>query len=335
MRARPEARSGYLLYDGRSPYSRGDDMEKLVYESVEGKCRICGSNAQVMRVTEFNLKVCLSCYPRFFERRIRRTLEKYDMIREGDRVLVALSGGKDSAALLFALKRLSPLMGFELIATHFHLNMGEFSERNLALVEEQAERAGVELRVVRIGDLGLKVAKVKGWKPCAVCGAIKRALMNREARAAGANVLATAHNLEDMLLFAFKNLLSRRHYLPPPVLEPIGDLPRKVKPLMFTSEKHALQYCLLRDIPFFPEKCPAWSPKGHSLKEVFETLEKTVPSGKLQLLLSLMEIMPPREEHMWRPTGTCPECGEPTSQPKCPLCQLAEWFSSQPGRESA
>lgn len=304
-------------------------MEKVIYPLAEGKCRICGSATQVMRITEFNLKVCLPCYPRFFERRIRRALEKHKMVLEGDRVLVALSGGKDSAALLFALKRLSASMGFELHATHFHLNMGEFSERNLTLAEEQARRAGVGLRVVRIGELGLRVAKVKGWKPCAVCGAIKRALMNKEARASGANVLATAHTLEDMLLFAFKNLLSRRHYLPPPVLEPIGDLPKKVKPLMFTSERHTLQYCLLRDIPFFADKCPAWSPKGHSLKEVFETLERTVPSGKLQLLLSLMEVMPPKEEYMWLPTGLCPDCGEPTSQPKCPLCQLSEWFAQK------
>jgi tRNA(Ile)-lysidine synthase TilS/MesJ len=308
-------------------------MEAETVPRVEGKCRICGWRGPVLRITEFNLKLCAACYPRFFERRIRRAVEKYGMIAEGEKAVVALSGGKDSAALLFALRRLSVVMGFGLAAVHFHLNMGDFSDRNLEVVERQAEKAGVELHVTRIGDMGLKIKKVKAWQPCAVCGAVKRALMNREARRLGAQVVVTAHTLEDMLLFAFKNLLSRKFYIPPPVLDPLDGIPRKVKPLMFTPERLNRAYCELREVPYFPEKCPVWSPKGHALKEAFEVMEEKVPSSKLQLLLSLMEAFPPQEEYQWRPTGPCPRCGEPTSQPLCPLCLLAEWFSS-PGETS-
>jgi tRNA(Ile)-lysidine synthase TilS/MesJ len=284
-----------------------------------------------LRLTEFNLKLCSPCYLRFFERRIRRALEKHDMVREGEKVAVALSGGKDSVAMLYALKRLGVVMGFDLAALHFHLNMGDFSERNLKVVEEQCALAQVELRVVRIGDMGLRVQRVKGWHPCAVCGAIKRALFNREAARLGAHAVATAHTLEDILLFAFKNLLSRKYLLPPPVLPPENGLMRKIKPLYYMPERLNLVYCRLRGLPVFEEKCPTWSPHGHALKGVFEHMEKVIPSSKLQLALSLGEILPARDPDSITPTGPCSRCGEPATQDPCTLCRLADWFASREG----
>jgi len=302
-------------------------MDEHYVDVVEGRCRICGASTQILRLTEFNLKLCEPCYLRFFERRVRRALEKHDMLSEGDRVVLAVSGGKDSTALLFALRRLGVVMGFELSALHFHLNMGDYSDRNLEAVEEQARVIGVPLEVARIGDLGLRVARVKGWHPCAVCGAIKRSLLNREARRMGATVVATAHTLEDVLLFTFKNLLSRKFYVPQPVLPPSGSLARKVKPLIYTPERLNLAYCRLREVPVFEEKCPEWTPRGHSLKGVFEHMEEVMPSSKLQLLLSLQEAIPGEEGVDASPREGCARCGEPTSQHLCALCQLADWFA--------
>jgi uncharacterized protein (TIGR00269 family) len=295
---------------------------------VQGRCRICGESTAILRLTEFNLKLCEPCFVRFFERRVRRTIEKHDMIDEGDRVVLAVSGGKDSTALLYALRRLRVVMGFELAALHFHLNMGDYSDRNLEVVQEQTNMAGVSLEVTRIGDLGLRVCRVKGWQPCAVCGVVKRSLMNREAARLGATVVATAHTLEDILLFTFKNLLSRRFHVPPPVLPAAGGMARKVKPLIYTPERLNLAYCRLRDMAVFEEKCPEWTPRGHSLKGVFEHMEEVMPSSKLQLLLSLQEAIPGGED-LYEPAAhtTCARCGEPTSQPFCALCQLADWFS--------
>lgn len=302
-------------------------MDVRDIEIVEGRCRLCGESTEVLRLTEFNLKACRSCFMRFYERRVRRAIEKHEMIGEGDRVAVALSGGKDSTALLFALKRLGVVMGFELLGLHFHLNMEEYSDRNLEVVEEQARLAGIPLRTVRIGDMGLRVQRVKGWNPCAVCGMIKRSLLNREARDMGATVVATAHTLEDILLFTFKNLLSRDFFSLQPTLPALDRLPRKVKPLFYTPERLNRAYCLIARVPFYEEKCPEWTPRGHSLKEVFEHLEQVMPSGKLQLLLSLQEALPDGDSGRSRPLADCPRCGEPSSQSPCALCQLADWFS--------
>lgn len=302
-------------------------MSEHLIDLVEGRCRICGDTAPVLRLTEFNLKVCEPCFVRFFERRVRRALEKHEMIAEGDRVALALSGGKDSAALLFALRRLGVVMGFELSALHFHLNMGDHSDRNLEVVKEQAKTAGVPLEVKHIADLGLRVRRVKGWHPCAVCGAIKRSLMNREAKRMEATVVATAHTLEDVLLFAFKNLFSRKFYVPQPVLPASGGLARKIKPLVYTHERMNLAYCRLRDMPLFEEKCPEWTPRGHSLKGVFDHMEEVMPSSKLRLLLSLQEAIPGGEDPYEGEHTACERCGEPTSQRLCALCQLSDWFS--------
>lgn len=301
---------------------------------VEGRCRICGASTQILRLTEFNLKTCGPCYMRFYERRVRRALEEQDMLSEGDRVALAISGGKDSTALLFALRRLAVVMGFDLSALHFHLNMGDYSERNLGVVEDQAGQAGVRLEVVRIGDMGLRVQRVKGRHPCAICGAIRRSLLNREARRMEATVVATAHTLEDMLLFTFKNLLSRKFLAPRPILPPLDDLARKIKPLVYTPERLNRAYCQLKGVPFFEEKCPEWTPRGHSLKEVFEHMEAIMPSSKLQLLLSLQEALPVEDENASIPMMNCARCEEPTAQPLCTLCRLADWFATRDGMDA-
>jgi tRNA(Ile)-lysidine synthase TilS/MesJ len=308
-------------------------MKNLGVDVVEGRCRICGATTEILRLTEFNLKACRPCFMHFYERRVRRALEKHDMLREGDKLVLALSGGKDSAALLFTLRRLSVVMGFELSALHFHLNMADYSDSNLSLVEEQAGRAGVALHVVRVADLGLRVQRVKGWHACAVCGAMKRSLLNRETRRMGCSVVATAHTLEDVLLFTFKNLLSRKFYSPQAVLPQSNGLAKKIKPLIYTPERLNLAYCRSRGIPFFEEKCPEWTPRGHSLKEVFNHMEAIMPSSKLQLLLSLQEAFPIPEERSGPSLAACNRCGEPTTQPLCALCQLADWFARRGGLE--
>jgi tRNA(Ile)-lysidine synthase TilS/MesJ len=303
-------------------------MKGIEDEMVEGRCRICGASTSILRITEFNLKTCRSCYPRFFERRVRRTLEKYDMLQEGDRVVVAVSGGKDSSALLYALRRLGVVMDFEVLGLHFHLDMGDYSDRNLALVEKQAGKLGIPLEVAYIADFGLRIQRVKGWQPCAVCGAIKRALLNREARRMGATVMATAHTMDDVLLFTFKNLLSHKYYIPQPVLPPLDGMTRKIKPLMFTPERFNSIYCHLRQISYFDEKCPEWSPRAHALKDVFVHMEEIIPSSNLQLLLSLMEALPPEDEYTWNPQSRCPRCGELTNQDMCTICQLKDWYAT-------
>jgi tRNA(Ile)-lysidine synthase TilS/MesJ len=278
-------------------------------------------------VPEFNLKACPGCFLRLYERRLRRILEKHSMLEGVRRIAVALSGGKDSTALLLALQRLSWVMGFEVVVLHFHLDMGEYSERNLDQIRQLTDQLGIPLHLVRIGDLGLRVERVKGWTPCAVCGAIKRALFNREARKAGAQALATAHTLEDALLFTFKNLLSRHYSFPQPVLPAQQGLIKKVKPLMFTPERLNTIYCQERGVMYFEEKCPFWSPRAHRLKEVFEHFEKIVPSGKLQLLLSLQEALPSRPDECWERLYTCEVCGETSTQPICTICRLRRWYS--------
>jgi uncharacterized protein (TIGR00269 family) len=323
-----EAKTHYLRASGFC-YLKLMGIQEVEY--VDGRCRICGASTQILRLTEFNLKVCKPCYSRFYERRVRRALESREMISEGDLVALAISGGKDSAALLFALRRLQVFMGFELEAIHFHLNMDEYSDANLRSVEEMCDRAGVSLRVVYLSDLGLRVKRVKGWHACAVCGAIKRSLLNREARSMGATVVATAHTLEDTLLFTFKNLLSRKFLAPQPVLPPSNGLPKKIKPLIYTPERLNGIYCVLREVPFVTRKCPEWTPRGHSLKEVFEHMETLMPSSKLQLLLSLQEALPGQEADASVPIMKCARCGEPTTQKYCALCQLADWFSYRVG----
>ncbi len=77
---------------------------------MAGRCRVCGSPAYV-RLEYANLQLCKDDFIRFFERRVKRTIERYGMFEKGSRVAVAVSGGKDSVALLHALWRLKDEWG--------------------------------------------------------------------------------------------------------------------------------------------------------------------------------------------------------------------------------
>jgi tRNA(Ile)-lysidine synthase TilS/MesJ len=156
---------------------------------------------------------------------------------------------------------------------------------------------------------------------CAVCGAIRRAILPRVAQRAGAEVLCTGHTLDDQLVYALKDLLSGRAHPPRPVLPATAGFPQKSKPLFFLPERATAIYCGLAGLPTVAGACPRFDPSTHRFKAVFELLERLAPLGKKQLLTSLSRFItrpkgPDREEH------PCPVCGLPTSFSPCPLCRL-------------
>jgi tRNA(Ile)-lysidine synthase TilS/MesJ len=110
------------------------------------KCVKCGRQA-VIKIPYARLWLCKDHFIEFFEARVLKAIKRYGLIKKGDKVLVAVSGGKDSASLLSALKKASEELDFNIIALHIDLGIGEYSKGNREAVVRLASQLGIKLLV--------------------------------------------------------------------------------------------------------------------------------------------------------------------------------------------
>lgn len=292
------------------------------------RCRICGIKP-VIYMPHHRLALCREDFVSWFERYTDRTVREFGMFTSEDRILVAVSGGKDSLALWHVLRKL----GYRADGLYVHLGIGDYSERSRRKVEDFARSIGAGLLLV---DLTQELAgipdleRLSARSACSLCGMVKRYNFNRVARKHGYSVLATGHNLDDEASSLLANLihwnlkyLGRKY----PVLEEEGGFVRKVKPFCKFTEKETALYALLNGIEFVEEECP-FSEDASTIfyKDILNRIEERFPGTKLRFYLEYLRKVYPRfrEEEEEGALGLCRVCGEPTPAEVCPVCRLRE-----------
>lgn len=302
------------------------------------KCRKCGSKASV-NMRQHKLALCKQHYLDWLPEQTERFIKKYEMFTPEDKILVAVSGGKDSLALWDILARL----GYRADGLYIGLGIEEetgYSSESQRLTQKFADERNLKLHVVDVEEeygqpipvLADMTNRGKG-RPCSVCGLTKRHVMNRIARDLGYAVLATGHNLDDEAAVLFGNTINwLGEYLlrQSPVLPESPGLARKVKPLCRFYEKDMTAYALLRGIEYIYEECPfAEGSKTTYYKELLNQLESERPGAKLTFYLKFLEVRKQGlfsgQEKVRAALNPCPNCGQPTSAPGlCSFCRLME-----------
>ncbi|MET0626824.1 MAG: ATP-binding protein, partial [Acidimicrobiia bacterium] len=222
------------------------------------KCRTCRGPA-VIDIRRHNAAFCRDHFLHHCEEQVRRAISSHRMIGPDERVLVAVSGGKDSLALWDLLLRL----GYQADGLYLGLGIGEYSDESGTYVHAFVEEHGLTLHEVDLADdYGFDVpgaAAATRRAPCGACGLSKRHLFNRAALEGEYDVVATGHNLDDEAAVLLGNVLrwetgylGRQH----PVLPAAPGFARKVKPLVRLSEREMAAYCVLRGIDYQVEECP-------------------------------------------------------------------------------
>jgi len=302
------------------------------------KCRKCGSKASV-NMRQHKLALCKDHYLDWIPEQAERFIKKYEMFTREQRILVAVSGGKDSLALWDILVRL----GYQVDGLYIGLGINEgqgYSTESHRLAQKFADEQGLRLHVVDVEEeygqpipvLSEITHRGKG-RPCSVCGLTKRHVMNRIARDLEYAVLATGHNLDDEASVLFGNTLNwLGEYLlrQSPVLPESPGLARKVKPLCRFYEKDMTAYALLRGIKYIYDECPfAVGSKTAYYKELLNQLEAERPGAKLTFYVKFLEARQQglfaEKEKIQAALMPCPNCGQPTSAPGlCSFCRLME-----------
>lgn len=223
---------------------------------------------------------------------VRRAVDHYNMIKEGDRVAVGVSGGKDSLALLVALTQLSRFYPekFEVVA--ITLEMG-YDEMDFSPVQALCDRLGVEyIRVpTQIGPIIFDIRHEEN--PCALCAKMRRGALHEAAKAAGCNKVALGHHFDDvvetyMLSLFYEGRIS--------CFQPVTYLDRAditlIRPLLYVPEYFVRSFAKRHELPIVHNPCPAdGNTKRQEIKELLTSLEKTMP-GLRERIFGAMQRYP-------------------------------------------
>ncbi len=292
------------------------------------KCRRCKEPA-VVALPSHHTGFCKECFLLFFSRQVEKAIKSRQLFSRQERILVALSGGKDSLSLMHELK----LQGYDVTGLHIDLGIEESSPKARAKVEAFCAAHELPLQIVELEAEGLPIPEIKTRikRPvCSVCGKIKRHVFNREAIRGGFDVLATGHNLDDEVARLFANVLRWDDaYLSDqgPCLPAENGFARKVKPLYRLSEFETANYAFLQGVDMHKEGCPY--SRGASFtthKELFAGLEEAMPGQKLQFYEKFLDAgrahFAPDAEQEKTQVSPCTSCGYPTSAEVCSVCRI-------------
>jgi tRNA-5-methyluridine54 2-sulfurtransferase len=307
------------------------------------KCKVCGEHAEV-DIRRHNAAFCRSHFLEHTRNQVARAIKEFAMFRPDDRLLLAVSGGKDSLALWDLLLGL----GYDVTGFYLDLGIGGYSKRSKEVAITFAEDRGAKLLVRSIeGEHGFTIPELSaltGRSTCSGCGLNKRYEFNRAALEEGFEVLVTGHNLDDEVASLLGNVLHWNTEMlgrQKPVLNErvLGEgkearvaLVRKAKPLVKLSERETAAYALLRGIDYVVEECPLVEGNTqHRYKQALTVLEEGSPGTKSQFYTGFLRTMAERFQQEEDSSDrdevvACASCGAPTvsrgsREPLCAFCK--------------
>ena len=300
------------------------------------KCKRCGELA-VAEMPQHRMALCKPCYLDWFPDYTAKAIKKFSMLPADDRVLVAVSGGKDSVALWDVLAR----RGYQADGMVIDLGIGDdgdadtegggYSERSTDYARRFADDLNRPLWVIDLRHyIGQTVPELRrGQRPvCSACGLVKRYFMNRVAFEGGYDCIATGHNLDDEVATLFGNVLSWDiNYLSrqsPASPQRGARLMKKIKPFCYFTERETAMYAILRGIPYIHDECPnAVGATTIVYKELINQLESQTPGTKRRFydnFLKRRELF--RVEETILELDYCERCGMPSPIEVCAFCRM-------------
>jgi tRNA-5-methyluridine54 2-sulfurtransferase len=284
----------------------------------------------MIELRRHNTAFCATDFQEFFRNQVREAIRKHRMFTREERVLVAVSGGKDSLALWDVLID----DGYDTAGLYLDLGIFDYSVESKAKCEAFAARRGVPLIVSAVADeVGGPVPVIKQVTrrpPCSGCGLSKRYLMNRVALDHGMPVVATGHNLDDEAATLFGSVMHwRMEALPrqsPALSARHPRLVRRVKPLYRLSEQETAAYAFVRRIDYIVEECPfAAGATSIAHKEVLNRMEADSPGAKHNFLFGFLDKARAAFEQAEEVAlNECVRCGQVTTGDVCGFCKLRD-----------
>jgi tRNA 2-thiocytidine biosynthesis protein TtcA len=257
-----------------------------------------------------------------------RAIADFSMIEEGDRILVAVSGGKDSYTMLHllrALQRKAPIT-FDLRVVN--VDQGHPGYPGHVLREYMA-REGYDFSMIEEDTYSIVTEKIpKGKTFCSLCSRLRRGILYRVAKDLGCNKIALGHHRDDVLQTLLLNLVfaGQLGAMPPRLVADGGALV-VVRPLVYCAEEDIRAFAEHAKFPILP--CDLCGTQEHlqrkAMARLLDQLEKEHPGTKTVMLSALQNVRPSHllDQRLWRSLGLPVALDDEDGQPQGPLVPLA------------
>ncbi len=267
-----------------------------------------------------------------FEAKIRKTIKDYGLVTKKEKIVVAMSGGKDSTVVAYLLKK----FGYNVYAVHINLLMGKWSDENEEDVRKFCFEYKIPLHIYDVRkEIGYAMCYVKSvlqdkakLKQCTVCGIIRRWILNKKARDLGAMKLATGHNLDDEAQNVMMNLMKGNPMIGVNLSPLTGSIQDKkfvtrIKPLYFMKEREVEKYSREKGFPVLYQRCPCViGALRHEVRRKLDELEKKDSSVKENLVTNFLVIQKDLKRKVGKDLRYCKSCGEPSRNELCKVCLM-------------
>lgn len=220
---------------------------------------------------------------------VRRALDDYNMIEDGDKIAVGISGGKDSLTLLVALnaiRRFYPKK-FELEAITVDLG---FKNLDFAKIKDLCEDIGVKYTIVKTDIADIIFNERKESNPCSLCSKMRKGALNDAIKASGCNKVAYAHHKDDVVDTMMLSLVYEGRFH---TFRPVTYLDRTgvtvIRPLIYMNEEDVIGFVNSNNIPVVKSACPADKhTQREYIKDLVKSINKEAPGVKERMFTAIL-----------------------------------------------
>jgi len=261
------------------------------------------------------------------ESKVKQTLKKIKLSKK-EKIIVALSGGKDSSVVAYLMKK----FGYNIDGFHIDLKIGKYSDDCLKAVKELCNSLGIKLHIYDMKKetgagmcyLRSAVQSKKNLKNCAICGVVKKWILNKEVRKLKADKIATGHHLDDEAQTFLLNILKGSPELSANSGAVSKNSPDKkfiprIKPLFHVPEKEIKKYSIEKKLPVNYAKCPC---AIDSYRIQVRKFMNTLSDKEKENIIKNSEKILKKLNKKVSDVNYCEICGEPSRKKICKKCEL-------------
>ena len=295
----------------------------------------CGLGLEMAQIEAF--KESDTSFELEIEARVINTIKKYDLIEKDEKIVVAVSGGKDSTVLLYILKK----SGYDVKAATVDAHIGCYTKENLQRIRQVCKILDVELHEISFRDhFGKSLCYIRSvlnskgykYKSCNICGVLRRYLLNTKCRELNATKIAMGHNMDDEAQVVLMNMLRGNNSVnarlgpKPGIVKDKKFIPR-VKPLYFVSEEEVIKYSKLKGFPVYYGHCPC---SLDSYRFSIKSMLNELGLSKENFIKSYLKMVEDLKKYYSKdtPLDYCGICSEPCRGKTCNACKLISEMSS-------
>ncbi|MFO8019454.1 MAG: TIGR00269 family protein [Promethearchaeia archaeon] len=309
-----------------------------------GACSYCDEEAFIYRRYSGE-RLCKSCFISKIEEKIHKTISKYDMMTPDDRIIVAVSGGKDSLTLLYNLMKIQEKTynSKELIALSLNEGIKGYRDLTIEKAKKFCQRYSISHHIMDVRDyldttldmiISRKQKERDNQNACNFCALIRRRLLNAGAKQLNGDILAMGHNLTDVAETFLMNIFFKRfhkiqnqYFFKTPSSQLENIYIKKIKPLFKIPENEIQLYSKLKDFDYYSQLCPYRKSDPIIRKRVLNIIndfKQSSPEIEFNLVngfLELSELLYKQKEQ--KKINLCKKCGYPSGkQDICNFCSL-------------